>query len=108
MSERSRASDRSSWSRWIGWIAAVATDAVKPALPVRIHHTELDKKALLVVEVPPGEFLLDRTYLYASNVAIDEGLPRPVHFALGQELTLTDADRLADAAAGGGGVRDFN
>ena len=34
----------------------------------------------------------DRTYLYASNIAINEGqLQQPVHFTLGEELRLTDA-----------------
>ena len=35
---------------------------------------------------------LDRTYLYASNIAINERRPQPVHFVLGEELRLTDAD----------------
>ena len=35
---------------------------------------------------------LNRTYLYASNIAIDQGRPQPVHFALGEDLRLTDAD----------------
>ena len=34
----------------------------------------------------------DRTYLYASNIAIDGGEQQPVHFALGEDLRLTDAD----------------
>ena len=34
----------------------------------------------------------DRTYLYASNIAINEGQPQPVHFILGEDLRLTDAD----------------
>ena len=34
----------------------------------------------------------DRTYLYASNIAINEGQPQPVHFLPGEELRLTDAD----------------
>lgn len=33
----------------------------------------------------------DRTYLYASNIAINEGKPQPVHFVLGDDLHLTDA-----------------
>ena len=32
----------------------------------------------------------DRTYLHASNIAIDEGKQQPVHFILGEELQLTD------------------
>ena len=34
----------------------------------------------------------DRTYLYASNVSVNEGRRQPVHFLLGEELRLTDAD----------------
>ena len=34
----------------------------------------------------------DRTYLYATNIAIDQGKPQPVHFALGEDMRLTDAD----------------
>ena len=34
----------------------------------------------------------DRTYLYASNIAINEGQQQPVHFILGEDMRLTDAD----------------
>ena len=34
----------------------------------------------------------DRTYLYATNIAIDQGKQQPVHFSLGEDLRLTDAD----------------
>ena len=34
----------------------------------------------------------DRTYLYASNIAINQGQPQPVDFLLGESLRLTDAD----------------
>lgn len=34
----------------------------------------------------------DRTYLYTSNIAINNGQPQPVHFILGDDLRLTDAD----------------
>ncbi|MCY4460276.1 MAG: putative DNA binding domain-containing protein [Albidovulum sp.] len=34
---------------------------------------------------------LDRTYLYASNIAINDGEQQPVHFIPGEELRLTDA-----------------
>ncbi len=34
----------------------------------------------------------DRTYLYANNIAINQGQPQPVHFAPGEGLRLTDAD----------------
>lgn len=32
------------------------------------------------------------TYLYADNIAINGGLQQPVHFALGEELDLIDAE----------------
>ena len=34
----------------------------------------------------------DHTYLYASNIAIDEGKPQPVSFLFGEQLRLTDAE----------------
>ena len=34
---------------------------------------------------------LERTYLYASNIAINEGQPQPVNFIPGEDLRLTDA-----------------
>ena len=34
----------------------------------------------------------DRTYLYASNIAINNGQQQPVHFIPGEDLRLTDAD----------------
>ena len=33
---------------------------------------------------------LDRMYLYATNVAIDNGRRQPVHFKLGEAMRLTD------------------
>ena len=35
---------------------------------------------------------LDRMYLYATNIAIDEGIQQPVHFKLNQSLRLTDVN----------------
>ena len=35
---------------------------------------------------------LDRMYLYATNIAIDEGKQQPVHFKLNQRLRLTDSN----------------
>ena len=34
---------------------------------------------------------LDRTYLYADNISINDGMQQPVHFVLGEDLRLTDA-----------------
>ena len=35
---------------------------------------------------------LDRTYLYADNIAINQGKQQPVHFGLAEDIRLTDAD----------------
>ncbi len=40
----------------------------------------------------PVRDTLDRTYLYASNISINDGRQQPVHFALGESLTLTDSN----------------
>ena len=34
---------------------------------------------------------LDRTYLYADNVAINDGMQQPVHFGLNEPVRLTDS-----------------
>ncbi len=34
---------------------------------------------------------LDRTYLYADNIAINDGERQPVHFVLNEPVRLTDA-----------------
>ena len=34
---------------------------------------------------------LDRAYLYADDISINDGMDQPVHFALGEDLRLTDA-----------------
>ena len=34
----------------------------------------------------------DRTYLYASNVAVNQGQKQPMHFIFGEELHLTDSN----------------
>ena len=34
----------------------------------------------------------NRTYLYASNIAINDGEPKPFHFDTGEEMRLTDAE----------------
>ncbi len=40
----------------------------------------------------PIRDVLDRTYLYASNITIGQGRPQPVDFVPGEELRLTDSD----------------
>lgn len=38
----------------------------------------------------PKRDIDDRTYLYASNIAINKGQPQPVHFIFGEDLRLAD------------------
>jgi len=33
-----------------------------------------------------------RTYIYADNVAVNQGQQQPVHFALGEPLDMVDSD----------------
>ena len=40
----------------------------------------------------PKRDTLDRTYVYASNIAINQGEQQPVHFLPGEDLRLTDAE----------------
>ena len=40
----------------------------------------------------PVRDALDRTYVYATNIAINDGEPQPVHFLLGERLRLTDSN----------------
>ena len=35
---------------------------------------------------------LDRSYLHASNIAINRGEAKPVHFRFGEEMQLTDSE----------------
>ncbi len=46
----------------------------------------------LVGRLNPIRDTHDRAYLYASNIAINEGQQQPVHFIPGKNLRLTDAD----------------
>ena len=39
----------------------------------------------------PKRDSLDRTYMYADNIAIEEGRQQPVSFRLGKPMSLTDA-----------------
>ena len=42
-------------------------------------------------QLNPKRDTSDRTYLYANNIAIEEGRQQPVHFRLGKPMKLTDA-----------------
>jgi len=45
----------------------------------------------IVGRLNPVRDNLDRTYLYTSNISVNEGSPQPVPFVLGEKLRLVDA-----------------
>ena len=49
----------------------------------------------LMGRLNPIRDALNRTYLYADNIAVNEGTVQPVHFTLGEDLRLMDADGVA-------------
>ena len=42
--------------------------------------------------IRPIRDALDRTSLYTTDIAVDEGKPQPVYFLMGEDIRLTDAD----------------
>ena len=87
-----------------GFAACVERDWVPAKTPLAVELDSLSEGGSIIFTESTGEVpglagrlnpildTLDRTYLYASNVAIEGGKQQPVHFVLGQELLLTDAD----------------
>jgi len=78
-----------------GWIPA------EGALAVDLHPVDVGGGSLIMEEasgeVPgllgrlnPIRDHLDRTYLYANRIAINDGAPQPVHFTFGETLRLSD------------------
>lgn len=78
------------------WIPAERSHALEMSpLPdggAVIFPEDADALPGLKGRLNPVRDSLDRTYLYASNIAINEGRAQPVYFLLGEELHLTDAD----------------
>lgn len=87
-----------------GFAACVKRDWVPAKNPLAVELDSLSEGGSIIFTESTGEVpglagrlnpildTRDRTYLYASNVAIEGGKQQPVHFVLGQELLLTDAD----------------
>ena len=78
-----------------GWIPADGALAVElkplPAGGAVIFPEAVGSLPGLKGRLNPKRDTLDRTYIYASNIAINEGRQQPVHFVPGEELRLTDA-----------------
>ena len=79
-----------------GWVPAQGTLAIEmQSLPnggAVIFPEAAGDLPGLSGRLNPIRDTLDRTYLYASNIAINEGKQQPVHFIPGEDLHLTDAD----------------
>ena len=85
-----------------GFAAQVARDCL-PDGPLELRMAPLPDGGSLIIASRTGRLpgiegrlnpILDnhdRTYLYANNVAINDGLPQPVHFALNEPVRLTDS-----------------
>ena len=85
-----------------GFLACVARGYL-PGKPLELHMQPALKGGSLIIANRTGHLpgiqgrlnpildSLDRTYLYANNVAIDDGLQQPVHFRLNEPVCLTDS-----------------
>ena len=83
--------------------AAGVTRGYLPDQPLEIHMRPLVDGGSLIIAERTGRLPgiqgrlnpildnLDRTYLYANNVAINDGLQQPVHFSLNEPVRLTDS-----------------
>lgn len=79
-----------------GWIPeqghlALALDAVPQGGSVILAEATGEVPGL-AGRLNPKRDTLDRTYLYASNISINEGKQQPVYFVFGEHLRLTDAN----------------
>ena len=87
-----------------GYTAGHNTDWVPSEGPLRLELTRLPDGGSVVFSNATGHLPivsgrlnpildnLDRSYLYADNIAINQGLQQPVNFAFNEDLLLTDAD----------------
>ena len=72
--------------------------------PLEVDLTPLDTGGAVILAEDGGSLpglrgtlrpvrdALDRTCLYTTNIAVDEGKRQPVYFLLGEDIRLTDAD----------------
>ena len=87
-----------------GFAAHVERDWVPAQRPLAVELDALSEGGSIIFTESTGHVpglagrlnpildTLDRTYLYASNIAVEEGRQQPVHFVFGQDLLLTDSD----------------
>ncbi|WP_419847659.1 ATP-binding protein [Candidatus Poriferisocius sp.] len=87
-----------------GHTAGHSSDWVPSEGPLRLELSPLPGGGSVVVAGDAGHLpilsgrlnpildSLDRSYLYADNISINQGLQQPVNFRLNEDLHLTDAD----------------
>ena len=86
-----------------GFMAQVASNYVPDDRPFDLRMQSVRNGGSLIIANRTGHLPgirgrlnpildnLDRTYLYADNVAIEDGLQQPVHFSLNEPIRLTDS-----------------
>ena len=87
-----------------GFMAGLQRDWIPAQNPLAVDLVPLPKGGSVIFPEATGHVpglsgrlnpirdTLDRTYLYASNIAINQGKQQPINFAFGEDLRLTDAD----------------
>ena len=87
-----------------GYAAGLVQNWIPAERPLAVELTPLPGGGSVIYQEATGHIAglsgrlnpirdtLDRTYLYASNISINEGKQQPVHFILGEDLLLTDSD----------------
>ena len=87
-----------------GYAAGLEQDWIPAKRPLAVELTPIPGGGSVIYREATGYILglsgrlnpirdaYDRTYLYASNISINEGKQQPVHFILGEDLLLTDSN----------------
>ena len=87
-----------------GFAAGLEKDWIPAQKPLALELTPIPGGGSVIFQEATGHIpglsgrlkpirdTLDRTYLDASNISINQGKQQPVHFTFGEELRLTDAD----------------
>ena len=87
-----------------GYAAGLEQDWIPAKRPLAVELTSIPGGGSVIYREATGHIpglsgrlnpirdAYDRTYLYASNISINEGKQQPVHFILGEDLLLTDSN----------------
>ena len=87
-----------------GYAASLEIEWVPAMRPLALNMTKLPNGGSVIFSEDTGYIpglrgrlspildTIERTYLYASNIAINKGALQPVHFAINEELDLADSN----------------